>query len=92
MKGAKCKCVPEPVFTPMLTWAENRQRRGRQIQGQAGGLLKLSLSNICICFERKKPLYPQEIAHVFCSVLYTWGAAERVNTQSLPEPPNKNRP
>lgn len=60
----------------MLTWAESRQRKGRQIQGQAGSLLKLTFTNICICSKKEKLLYPQETAHVLYFVLYTWRQLE----------------
>lgn len=83
---------PDIVSMPVFTRAESRQRKDRQIHGQAGGLLKLSLNDICIYSEKKMPLHPPQIAHVLDFILCT-GAAGRANIiQDLPEPPYRKRP
>lgn len=49
---------PDTSFTPMLTRAESKQRKGRRIHGQEGGLSELSLHHICIYFEKKNLFLP----------------------------------
>lgn len=83
---------PDTVSIPVLTWAESRQRKDRQIHGQAGGLLKLSLNDICIYSEKKIPPHPPQIAHILDFILCTEAAGGTDIIQNLLEPPYRKRP
>lgn len=83
---------PDTVSMLVLTRAESRQRKDRQIHGQAARLLKLSLNHICICSEKKIPLHPPQIAHILDFILCTGAAGGTNIIQDLPEPPYRKRP